>query len=622
MKDIYDIRSFPIIGELKEEDLFSIRPYLYVKEYEENTIILKQQQIGTDFHIILQGTLGVYVEKETKVHIATLEAGHFFGEMSCLTGSVVSATVQANTKVKTVSMSRDGMLQLMDKSIIFRNHMIEAMTERIASSNDRVLEEHTRSSAVLRQLQMEQQTKYGQLVGQSKFMQQIRVKIPQLANEKEPLSIIGEKGVGKSHIAWEIHAKSRQSEFPILSIQGDSFSMEEWKINVQAAKRGMIILEQADSLPADLLNRLLHSLDETRIIMTAKRQLPVHIEQLEVIPLRERKEDILDLIHVFILEAGFPNPEALISQEAMNMIENFPFLSGNIEELKRLVHDALIRSHGKIIRNTHLRFGGMREPGARPKIGLALGSGSVKGAAHVGVIKALEQANIPIDLIAGTSVGAFIGVLYAGGQPISNFERILPTVRWSQLVQPTMPNKGLVRNQRMARFIEKYLGPVDFKDLSIPFAAVASDAINGDAYILNEGKVSQAICASTAIPGVMKPVRYGDKLLLDGAVAQPVPVALAKSMGADIVIASNVSTPRLIKKEPKNFVATILNTIDVMSERIIQDELQLADFVLTPWLETNQLHFKESATYIQRGLEVTNEIILDIKKRIKALESN
>lgn len=79
---------------------------------------------------------------------------------------------------------------------------------------------------------------------------------------------------------------------------------------------------------------------------------------------------------------------------------------------------------------------------------------------------------------------------------------------------------------------------------------------------------------------------------------------------------------RLEKKEPKNFVATILNTIDVMSERIIQDELQLADFVLTPWLETNQLNFKESATYIQRGLEVTNEIILDIKKRIEALESN
>ena len=622
MKEIDHMHEFPIIGELEEADLLTIRPYLSVNEYEEGTTILKQNQKGADFHIILAGILDVFVEQKTQVHIAKLETGHFFGEMSCLTGSVVSATVQASEKVRTVSMSRDGMLQLMDKSTIFRNHMIEAMTERIANSNDRVLEEHTRSSAVLRQLQMEQQSKYGQLVGESAFMQQTREKIARLSQGKEHLSIIGEKGVGKSHIAWEIHAQSKRSEFPILSMNADGFTMEEWEVNVQAARRGMIILEQADLLPFELLNRLLHSLVETRLVMTGRDKLSIDMEQLEVISLRERKEDMLHLIYAFISEAGFSDPETLISQEAINMIDNFPFLGGNIQELKRVVHDALIRSNGKVIRSTHLRFGSVREPGARPKIGLALGSGSVKGAAHVGVIKALEQANIPIDLIAGTSVGAFIGALYAGGQPVSAFEKVLPTVRWSQLVQPTIPHKGLVNNNFMARFIEKYIGPVNFEDLSIPFAAVASDAINGEAYILNEGKVAHAVCASTAIPGVMKPVKYGDKLLLDGAVAQPVPVALAKSMGADIVIAVDVSTPMSIKKEPKNLVATILNTIDIMSERIIQDELQLADFVLTPWLETNQLTFKESTSYIQKGEEVANEVVLDIKKRIEAFVSS
>lgn len=619
MKHMHEI---PIIGELKEEDLQSIRPYLSINEYEEGTTILKQNQMGTDFHIILAGTMDVFVEQKTKVHIAKLEIGHFFGEMSCLTGSVVSATVQANGKVRTVSMSRNGMLQLMDKSTVFRNHMVEAMTERIANSNDRVLEEHTRSSAVLRQLQMEQQSKYGQLVGESAFMQQMREKIARLSQRNEPLSIIGEKGVGKSHIAWEIHAQSRQSEFPILSMNADGFTMEEWEVNVQAAQRGMIVLEQADLLSPEILNRLIDSLIETRLVMTARDKLHIDTEQLEVIPLRKRKEDLLHLIYAFISEAGFPNPEMLISQEAMNIIDNFPFLGGNIQELKRVVHDALIRSNGKIIRNTHLRFGSVREPGARPKIGLALGSGSVKGAAHVGVIKALEEANIPIDLIAGTSVGAFIGALYAGGQPISAFEKVLPTVRWSQLVQPTIPHKGLVNNHLMTKFIEKYIGPARFEDLSIPFAAVASDAITGEAYILNEGKVAHAVRASTAIPGVMKPVKYGDKLLLDGAVAQPVPVALAKSMGADIVIAVDISTPMSIRKEPKNLVATILNTIDIMSERIIQDELQLADFVLTPWLEINQLTFKESASYIQKGEEVTNEIVSDIKKRMEAFENN
>lgn len=612
----------PMIDELNEDDVHAILPFLRVNHFSADTIVLKQHQVGTDFHMIVEGSLDVYVEQKTNVHIATLGKGQFFGEMSCLTGSVVSATVQTNEQVQTISMSRDGMLQLMDKSSIFRHHMIEAMTERIANSNDRVLEEHTRTTAVVQQLQKEQQSKYGELHGESQFMKRLKETIARLAGQQEPFCLIGEHGVGKSHVAWEIHTQSNRSEFPILRMNADGFTLEEWDVRVQAAKRGMIILEQAHLLPAVLLNQLISSSADTRLVMVTTEKLKVNVEQVEIIPLRERKEDLLPLIYGFISESGFPNPETFISQEAINLLANFPFLGGNIQELKHVVYEALIRSNGKMIRNTHLRFGSVREPGVRPKIGLALGSGSVKGAAHVGVIKALERAGIPIDIIAGTSVGAFIGALYAGGQPISAFEDVLPTVRWSQLVKLAIPNKGLVTNHLMRKFLDKYIGPVHFKDLSIPFAAVASDAITGEACILNEGEVSHAVCASTAIPGVMKPVTYGDKLMLDGAVAQPVPVALAKSMGADIVIAVDISTPMSIKKEPKNLVATILNTIDIMSERIIQDELQLADFVVTPWLEVNQLTFKESASYIEKGEEVMSAIIDELKEKIAAFENN
>src|SRR5690606_27423367 len=109
----------------------------------------------------------------------------------------------------------------------------------------------------------------------------------------------------------------------------------------------------------------------------------------------------------------------------------------NIGELKTIVQEAYVVSEGRLILKRHLRFGRSRESGARPKIGLALGSGAARGAAHVGVIKVLEQEGIPIDIIAGTSVGAFIGALYAGGQPVSAFEQVLPTVRWRQLVSFT-----------------------------------------------------------------------------------------------------------------------------------------------------------------------------------------
>jgi predicted acylesterase/phospholipase RssA len=300
----------------------------------------------------------------------------------------------------------------------------------------------------------------------------------------------------------------------------------------------------------------------------------------------------------------------------MRMITMFPFLAGNVQELKQVVHDALVRSGGRMIRIPHLRFGSVREPGARPRIGLALGSGSVRGAAHVGVLKVLEEAGIPVDLIAGTSVGAFIGALYIGGQPISAFERVLPTVRWGQLVHPIFPPRAFVNNQRMIRFVEKFIGPVDFADLPKPFAAVAADAVTGEAVILNQGRVSHAVCASTAIPGFMEPVRHRNRLLVDGAVVHPVPVALARSMGADIVIAVDLRIPSPTKRVPKHFVASILNTIEIMSDKIVQEELQLADVVLNPHIDVNRITFKASPAFIQKGEEVTREALKAIKRRI------
>lgn len=609
-----------MIGELGEEDLNAILPYLQVNRYEGGTVILRQNQETANFHIIVDGTCHVMLQQETPVLVASLTAGQFFGEMSCLTGASVSATVQASGSVSTVSMPRDGLLQLMDKSAAFRNHMIEAMVQRIARSNDRVVEEHVRSSVVLRQLMEERQSQFGALVGESPYMRSLKLSIEEQARQDGSLCIFGEHGSGKTHIAWEIHMRSGRSAHPVIIMEGETFSMEQWEVNARAARGGTIILMEADILPADVLHRLRQSLDDTRFIMTARQRLELADAQIEAIPLRERKEDIPALVYAFIAEAGFTEPESLVSQEAMNMIGTFPFLGGNLKELKRLVHEALVRSNGQLIRTPHLRFGSAREPGIRPRIGLALGSGAARGSAHVGVIKVLEQAGIPIDLIAGTSVGAFIGALYAGGQPTAAFEEVLPTVRWRQLVRPIIPFNGFVDNHPMVRFVEKYIGPVAFDELSIPFAAVASNAVNGEAYILNKGKVSHAICASTAIPGVMRPVRLNGNLLLDGAVAHPVPVALAKSMGADIVIAVDVSLPDPLKKAPANFVATILNTIDIMSKRMIQDELQLADVVINPWMEHGAVSFKDSASSIRAGEKGAREALTAIQQKIAALD--
>lgn len=611
-----DVRQIPIIGELDEQDLLLVRPHLKANDYESGTTILKQNQESAHFHIILTGILQVYIEQDTLVQVAQLERGQFFGEMSCLTGAPVSATVESVTPVRTLSMPRDGLLLLMEKSTAFRRHMIESMVQRIAKSNDRVLEENARSAALLRHWTEERKARYGTLIGDSPFMLKLTRIIDERAHSNDSLCIIGEHGVGRTHVAWEIYARSPRADYPVFIMDGDSISLEEWETNARAAKGGTIILRKADLLPPSLLHRFVQSLDDTRLLITAKQRIDIASNVIELVPLRERREDIPALVYSFLADAGVSNPALVVSQEAMSMISNFPFLGGNIQELEQVVRNAFIRSNGDIIRTSHLRFGSVREPGTRPKIALALGSGSARGAAHVGVIKVLEQAGIPIDMIAGTSVGAFIGALYAGGQPVSAFERVLPTVRWRQLVRPNFTRSGLVNNHPMIRFVERYIGPVDFKDLRIPFAAVASNAVNGEAYILNTGKVSHAIRASTAIPGVIEPVQHGNHLLQDGAVSHPVPVALARSMGADIVIAVDLSIPDSAKRVPPTFIASILNTIDIMSKRMIQDELQLADIVLNPWIDIGSISFKDSASMIQAGEIAARESLKELLRII------
>ncbi len=615
-----EFKKYPLIGELTEEDLELISPCLSNNVYADGTVILKQHQPSEHFHILLLGQLDVYLENDGRVSVAKLEPGHFVGEMSCLTGKPVSASVQAIGEVHTLSMTREGILLLMDRSASFRKHMIEAMIERIQDSNERVNGEFSRSTAVIRQLEVERQLRYGPLIGGSRFMRGLREQITELAREASPVCIVGEKGTGKFHVAYEIHRQSQRAHNPILSVDGCNFQRDDWEMKVRGAKEGTIVMEHADLLPSDLLQQLLQSTSETHVIMTADDSMPsVNAREVNLIPLRERSEDIPEMVYHFLSASGASDPQAVISRQAMYMMTVYPYLSGNIQELKRVVQDAFIVSGGKMILNHHLRFGRIHEPGTRPKIGLALGSGAARGAAHVGVIKVLEQEGIPIDIIAGTSVGAFIGALYAGGQPIAAFEKVLPSVRWGQLVNLAMHPIALVNNHRMARFVEKYIGPVQFEDLPIPFAAVASDAITGEAYILNKGRVSHAICASTAIPGFIKPVKYGKRLLVDGAVVNPVPVALAKSMGADIVIAVDLSTPEL--GEPKHFVGSIMNTIELMSKKIVEDELQLADIVLKPDISVNQVSFKLSPFNIAMGEQAAREAIPSIKRKIEAFRS-
>ncbi|OFW54920.1 MAG: hypothetical protein A2163_05250 [Actinobacteria bacterium RBG_13_35_12] len=190
------------------------------------------------------------------------------------------------------------------------------------------------------------------------------------------------------------------------------------------------------------------------------------------------------------------------------------------------------------------------------KIGLALGGGSARGLAHVGVILALEAYNIPIDIIAGTSIGSVIGGLYASGATIRQLEEVALSIKKSKtlfMLDPVFPHSGLISGDRIEKMLNQFaLKDKTFDDLSIFFATVAADVESGAKVILNQGKVIDAVRASIAIPGIFTPVKYGDYYLVDGGVVDPVPVDVVKMMGADIIIAVS-----LAKISPYNAVLMI-----------------------------------------------------------------
>ncbi|MCK4913793.1 MAG: patatin-like phospholipase family protein [Planctomycetes bacterium] len=187
------------------------------------------------------------------------------------------------------------------------------------------------------------------------------------------------------------------------------------------------------------------------------------------------------------------------------------------------------------------------------KIGLALGSGAARGLAHIGVIKAVEEYQIPINMIAGTSMGAVVGALYAAGLSGGDIEEIacnvdLKTI--AKLFVPTPSLTGLIDGSKIKQLLISLVGDVDIKNLKIPFAAVAVDIENAEEVVIMDGSLAGAVRASISIPGIFTAVNHKNRLLVDGGLLNPVPVDVVRDMGADFVIAVNVPYP--IKQKPVN----------------------------------------------------------------------
>lgn len=239
----------------------------------------------------------------------------------------------------------------------------------------------------------------------------------------------------------------------------------------------------------------------------------------------------------------------------------------------------------------------------RPKIGVALSAGGVRGFAHVGTLEALTNAGVPIDMISGTSMGAVVGSLYASGLPTDRLWEISSHLTM-QNISPDFNVMGLWRflfakklpsSANLADFFQEQVGDIQFEDLKIPFTCAAMDIKTGERIMFDSGPLAIAVRASMNLPGVFEPVQYRHRLLVDGAVVDYLPVEAVRKMGADYIIAS-ITPPDFFSTTPKTVAAYLLRVGDVRGAAMIEEAAQKANFVLTNrvldvgTLELDKLH--------------------------------
>jgi NTE family protein len=177
---------------------------------------------------------------------------------------------------------------------------------------------------------------------------------------------------------------------------------------------------------------------------------------------------------------------------------------------------------------------------SRPKIGLALGGGAVRGFAHIGVLQVLQDADIPIDMVSGTSVGSVIGAFYCAGMSLSMLEDLALAVNWWQFARPTLSRDGLVSFAPLEKWLETQLGSLYFEDLATPLAITATDLVTGETVVIDSGPLAPAVRASCSVPGLVTPARHEGRILCDGAISDNVPGDVLYERGADFVIGVDV----------------------------------------------------------------------------------
>ena len=259
------------------------------------------------------------------------------------------------------------------------------------------------------------------------------------------------------------------------------------------------------------------------------------------------------------------------------------------------------------------------KPPVPPRLGLALGGGAARGFAHIGVIQVLEEAGIRPDLVVGTSAGSLVAALYASGKSGAELAALAVGMDESAITDWSFPGRGLIRGEALARYVREQTGSRTIEAMRLPLGIVATDLDTGAAILFQRGDTGAAVRASSAVPAVFQPVRINNREYVDGGLVAPVPVRFARQMGAELVIAVDISSPPDGNATSDPF-KMLLQTFAIMGRSINSFELRDADVVVRPALTgVSSADFSARSKAIQAGREAALKQLPELRARIAKL---
>lgn len=558
------LATIPMLAGLAPDDLAALAGACEVRSYPDHALLLQQGRASATLYLLTQGTVAVRVQhggrRET---VAELLPPAIFGELSFLTGRVASADVQAVGPVEVAMLSSERLAPL-DRA---REALLRLLLNVVAGR----LHDTVTGNATLHRPRCVWIRTDGAFAAGEAFAAALAAQLRERSVGETLL--VGERVGGGPQ-----PSPSASGPFHVVSMPDDARlaeMLDQWKRHF----RYTVVLEHGHRGARDGARRLADASGD-------------------------------------LIAGGSPLPEI---ETAMRLVgadaarSSLETLSGRKQLLFDVDDAARAHADGRALPPRFVRTtGSLARAIAGQQVGIAFGGGGACCWAHIGLLGTLERANIPVDLVAGCSMGSLIGGLVGAGRSVDDLAAVAEywRTRYLRMIEWRFWRLHLISERGLRKALAGYFGERHMNALEIPFWANAVDIVRGQEVVINQGRVSDTIRASMALPGSSPPFDLGDRVLVDAAVMAPVPVGPVRAMGADFVIAMNVmpsmAAGRIPRHNPRRFVDVLFRALRISGHEIGRNRaVGDADVMLTPGLESySLLDFDRSREIIAAGRDV------------------